>query len=49
VADDLGSDDFGDAFGVGGQGGVLFAEGDADLAGDGIGWRRSGVRLRWLV
>jgi ribosomal protection tetracycline resistance protein len=43
LAGDLGGDYFGDAVGAGGQDGVLFAEGDADLAGDDLGWRLGGV------
>src|SRR6185437_9348686 len=36
VAGDLGGDDLGDLLGVVGEGGVSFAQGDADLAGDGV-------------
>jgi hypothetical protein len=40
LAGDLGGDYFGDAVGPGRQGHAPFAEGDADLACDRIGWRR---------
>jgi hypothetical protein len=43
VARDLGGDDLGDPLSSCRQGDVLFAEGDADLAGDDVGFRVGGV------
>jgi hypothetical protein len=48
VADDLGGDYLGDALSAGRQERVLFAEGDADLAGD-VGGGGSGVWSRWSL
>ena len=49
VAGDFGGDDFGDPLGVGWQGGVLVAEGDADLAGDSVGGGSEWWRSRWSL